>query len=152
MIFPSLSNLLHLVGQSLCTPIFAYMCMLSHFSCVWLFVTLHTVAHQACLSMGFSRQECWSRLPFPPPVDLPDLGIDNLYESGQYWRSWLFEFIYRASSDYGKSSLYGPPWMKWSLALTSWPKYSNWSLRRPDCQRMSLWLHAWFSDSDWTCS
>ena len=34
---------------------------------VQLYVTPWTVAHQASLSMGFSRQECWSRLPFPPP-------------------------------------------------------------------------------------
>ena len=34
-----------------------------------------TVAHQAPLFMGFSRQEYWSGLPFPSPVDLPDLGI-----------------------------------------------------------------------------
>ena len=36
---------------------FAHACMLSHFSCVWLFVSLWTVAHQVSLSMGFSRQE-----------------------------------------------------------------------------------------------
>ena len=41
--------------------------MLSHFSHVRLFVTLWTVAHQAPLSMGFSRQEYWSVLPCPPP-------------------------------------------------------------------------------------
>ena len=34
-----------------------------------------TVAHQAPLSMGFSRQEYWSGLPFPSPGDLPDTGI-----------------------------------------------------------------------------
>ena len=44
----------------------------SHFSCVRLFVTPWTVAHQAPLSMGFSRQEDWSGLAFPPPGDLPD--------------------------------------------------------------------------------
>ena len=43
---------------------------------VQLFVTLWTVAHQAPLSMGFSRQEYWRRLSFPPPVDLSDLGIE----------------------------------------------------------------------------
>ena len=36
-----------------------------------------TVACQAPLSMGFSRQECWIGLPFPPPGDLPDPGIDR---------------------------------------------------------------------------
>ena len=34
-----------------------------------------TIAHQAPLSMGFSRQEYWSGLPFPPPGDLPHPGI-----------------------------------------------------------------------------
>ena len=51
-------------------------CVLSHFSRVQLFVTLWTVAHQAPLSMGFSRQEYWSGLPCPPPGDLPDPGIE----------------------------------------------------------------------------
>ena len=43
---------------------------------VWLSVTPWTVAHQAPLSMGFSRQEYWSGLPCPPPGDLPDSGIE----------------------------------------------------------------------------
>ena len=51
-------------------------CVLSCFSRVWLFATLQTVAHQAPLSMGFSRQEYWTGLPFPSPGDLPDLGIE----------------------------------------------------------------------------
>ena len=37
-----------------------------------------TVAHQAPLSMGFSRQEYWSGSPFPPPGDLPNPGIEPL--------------------------------------------------------------------------
>ena len=40
------------------------------------FVTPWTVAHQAPLSMGFSRRDCWSGLPFLSPVDLPDSGIE----------------------------------------------------------------------------
>ena len=43
---------------------------------VRLFATPWTVAYQAPLSMGFSRQECWSGLPFPSPGDLPDPGIE----------------------------------------------------------------------------
>ena len=50
-------------------------CKLSHFSHVWLFATPWTVAHQAPLSKGFSRQEYWSGLPCPPPGDFPDPGI-----------------------------------------------------------------------------
>ena len=45
-------------------------------SCVQRFATPGTVAHQAPLSMGFSRQECWSVLPCPPPGDLPNPGIE----------------------------------------------------------------------------
>ena len=45
------------------------------FSRVWLFATPWTIACQAPLSMGFSRQEYWSGLPCPPPRDLPDPGI-----------------------------------------------------------------------------
>ena len=42
---------------------------------VCLFATPWSVARQDPLSMGFSRQEYWSGLPFPPPGDLPDPGI-----------------------------------------------------------------------------
>ena len=45
-----------------------FLCVvLSRFSCDQLLVTLWTVALQTPLSMGFSRQECWSGLPCPPP-------------------------------------------------------------------------------------
>ena len=50
--------------------------VLSHFSCVRLFVTPWTVASQAPLSMELSRQEYWSGLPFPSPGDLPNPGIE----------------------------------------------------------------------------
>ena len=53
-------------------------CMLSGFSHIWLFVTLWTVACQAPLSMGFSRQEYCSGLPCPPPRDLPNPGIRSV--------------------------------------------------------------------------
>ena len=49
-----------------------FLLCVSHFSCVQLFVTPWTVAHQAPLSMGFSRQESWSGLPCSPPADLPN--------------------------------------------------------------------------------
>ena len=53
----------------------AYVCMLS---CVQLFTTPWTVAHQAHLSIGFSRQEYWSGLPFPTWGDLPNPGIEPM--------------------------------------------------------------------------
>ena len=54
------------------------MCVLIHFSCVQLFATLWTITHQAPLSMGFSRLEYWSGLPFPSPGDLPNPGIEPI--------------------------------------------------------------------------
>ena len=60
--------------------IWSYMCIqiihvLSRFSGVQPFMRLWTAACQAPLSMGFSRQEYWSRLPCPPPEDLPEPGM-----------------------------------------------------------------------------
>ena len=49
--------------------------MLSCISCVQLFESLWTVAHQALLSMGFSRQGYWSGLPCLSPGILPNPGI-----------------------------------------------------------------------------
>ena len=45
-------------------------------SCVWLLAIPWTAAYQAPPSMGFSRQEYWSVLPFPSPGDLPNPGIE----------------------------------------------------------------------------
>ena len=53
--------------------VFSKVKSLSH---VRLFSTAWTVAYQARPSMGFSRQECWSGLPFPSPGDLPNPGIE----------------------------------------------------------------------------
>ena len=52
-----------------------HVCVLNCFSRVWPLVTPCTVAHQTPLSMGFSSQEYWSGLPYPPPEDLPKRGI-----------------------------------------------------------------------------
>ena len=51
-------------------------CVLSHFSHVWLFAILWTIARQASLSIWFSRQEYCSILSCPPPEGLPDPGIE----------------------------------------------------------------------------
>ena len=64
---PPLDGTFTIIGKSLCV------------SCSGvsvLFMTPWTVAHQAPLSMGFPRQEYWSGLPFPPPGDLPNPGIE----------------------------------------------------------------------------
>ena len=56
--------------------IFSYCVYAKLLSHVRLFGTPWTVARQAPLSMGFSRQEYWSGLPCPPPGDFPDPGVE----------------------------------------------------------------------------
>ena len=90
------------------------MCVLSHFSHVQLFVTPCPVAHQDPLPMGFSRQEYWSRLPCPPPRDLPDPGIKP-------------------------TSLLSPDWQLSSLPLVPPGKPSNQLI-----MTISLWWDHWF--------
>ena len=55
-----------------------HMTVLSRCSRVRLFATPWTVAHQAPLSMGFSRQGYWRGLPHPPPGGLPDPGDESM--------------------------------------------------------------------------
>ena len=63
--------------------------MLSH-SVISDSVTPRTVAHQAPLSMGFSRQEHWSGCPCPPPGDLPDPGIEPASPGSPAWAGRFF--------------------------------------------------------------
>ena len=78
-----------------------YLCVLSLFGHAQLFVTLWTVAHQASLSMGFSRQGEWSGLPCPPPGGVPDSGMEptsrqsaalagGLFTTSATWWQWMF--------------------------------------------------------------
>ena len=60
-------------------------CEVKSLSRVWLFATPWTVAHQAPASMGFSRQEYWSGLPFPSPGDHSPLNV--LLKLVFYWGS-----------------------------------------------------------------
>ena len=84
--------------------------MLSSFSCVRLFVSSWTVAHQAPLSMGFSSQEYWSGLPCPPPGDLPDLGIKPMSPVAP-----VLQIVYRWATIEAPSHTY-----QWSIV--SWLK------------------------------
>ena len=60
-------------------------------SCVWLFETPWTVAHQAPLCLEFSKQEYWSVLPFPPPAALSDPGIKpaSPASAGGFFATWV---------------------------------------------------------------
>ena len=60
------------------------MCVLSR---AQLFVTPWTVACQAPLSIEFLRQEYWSKLPFPPPGDLPEPGTKPTFLESPHWKA-----------------------------------------------------------------
>ena len=75
--------------------------MLSHFNRVCLFATLWTVACQAPLSTGFSRQEYWNGLPCPAPGDIPNPGIEPMsltspalaggfFTTSATWKAWSY--------------------------------------------------------------
>ena len=76
------------------------MWVLGHFSHIWLCVTLWTVACQAPLSVGFSRQEYWRGTPCPPPGHLPNSGTEptslmspalegKFFTTSTTWHNWL---------------------------------------------------------------
>ena len=73
-------------------------------------MTPWTVAHQAPLSMGFSRQEHWRGLPFPPPGDLPDPGIEPV--------SWLAGGFFTSQ----------PPGKPRNWSITLFNLFSVWSI------------------------
>ena len=77
------SNTTKRLSSSICT------CMLSCFSRVWFFATPWTAAHQVPLSMGFSRLEYWSALPFPAPGHLPHPGI----KLGVFYIPWIGRWV-----------------------------------------------------------
>ena len=93
-----IQNILHMCAQSL--------------SPVWFSATPRTVAHQAPLPMGLSRQEHWSRLPCPPPGDLPDPGIEPASPAlaGRFFTTELPRKPYNKLTLVVKGSFYEPSW------------------------------------------
>ena len=87
--------------------------MLNCFSHVQLFAILWTIARQAPLSMGFSRQEYWTGLPCRPPGDLPDPGIKLIslrspaLSGGFFTTSAIWEaHIYTSGKSYIHTTIY----------------------------------------------
>ena len=90
-------------------------CVLSR---VQLFMTPWTVTHQAPLSMGFSRQEFWIGLPFPPPGDLPDPVIEPTSLAALHCR-WI---LYQSLSHQGIPNIpQVPEWLSSSPKVTQSP-------------------------------
>jgi len=80
-----------------------HVCMLSHFSGVWLFATLWTIARQAPLFMGFSRQKYWGELPFPSPLGFLQTNANNtcncIRKFPKYQEAlWTSSYIYLSNN------------------------------------------------------
>ena len=85
-----------------------FLLMLSHFSRVRLYVTPETAAHQAPQSLGFSRQEHWSGLPFPSPILTSSWS--NIFSGSFHFYNfilflWLY-FTFRNSLVYSSTGLF----------------------------------------------
>ena len=73
-----------------------------------------TIAYQAPLSMGFSRQEYWNGLPFPSPGDLPDPGIEpRSCIAGRWFTTWAM----REATMLQRFPLISPPFWKFFLIV-----------------------------------
>ena len=79
-------------------------CMLSHFSRVRVLVTLWTIAHQAPLSEGFSRQSYWSKLPCSPPGHLPHPGTELTSLTSRALEEEIF-FFFLSLVPHGKNRI-----------------------------------------------
>ena len=126
------SHFLSLVCVCVCVRACACVCVFRWLSRVWLFAILCTVAQQAPPSMGCSRQEYWSGLPFPPPGDLPHPRVEGGSLASQTASLPPAPFIKDGSLLFGTScDIHRCPrgWMAGdddvfvvSSCLKSWPK------------------------------
>ena len=100
---------------------------------VRLFATPWTVAYQAPLSMGFSRQEYWTGLPFPSPGDVPDPGIKPESLHLLYWQvnslplHHLRSFIHQYSTGLNCVSV--------GRTITQLLEKNEWEHANPECAR-----------------
>ena len=109
--------------------------MLSHFSCVRLFVTLWTIDCQAPLSMGFFRQEYCSRLPYLSPEDLPEPGIqpESLTSPALAGRFFIPSATWEAPPLEGRPADFPEVGL-----VSSWPLIPAVEIPQPDMQRLRV--------------
>ena len=123
--------------------------VLSCFSHVWFFVTLWTVTHQAPLSMGSSRQEYWSGLPFPSPIDLlfdPAIPPLNMYlkELKAGTQTDIYTSVFLAALFTIAKGWKQPMVHQWINAWTDCDGCTQWNITQPSKGR-KFWhmLHVW---------
>ena len=121
-----------------CVCVHACACMLSSFIYVQLSETPWTVAHQAPLSMEFSRLEYWNGLPCPPPGDLPNPGLksvspaspalqaDSLADSLYISRHISFIALWRYTTSFTSwRSVATLQWASLSLPFFQWYSFTS---------------------------
>ena len=104
---------------------------------VWLFVTPWTVPYQASPSMGFSRQEYWSGLPFPSPGDLPNPEIESI----PHCRQTLYPLSHQGS----------PRWTwVWANSGRRWRRRKPRVLAVHGVTKSRTWLSDWATSASQT--
>ena len=83
------------------------------------FVTPWTAAHQAPLYVEFSKQEYWRGLPFPPPGDLPNPGIEPMSPASPALAGWFFTAESALITEVGINRKKGNRWVKHDFILTA---------------------------------
>ena len=107
------------------------LCVLSRFCPVWLYVTLWTVALKASLSMGFSRQDYWNGLPFPPPGVFLTQGLNPAF---MHWK-WIPDHL---------SHLGSPPWKVETMFCPSpYPQHTAQCLVHSRHSIFIYWIREW---------
>ena len=117
---------------------------------VRLFATPWTVAYQASPSMGFSRQEYWSGLPFPSPGDLPDPGIERgspAFEADALTSEPpgnRVDLNSRAITVYSPTPKLCPS--QWAFFILKWSLFNpEWELNSSYMKTKHFWLPIWLS-------
>ena len=119
-------------------PRSVHACLLSHFSHIWIPVPLWTVAHQAPLSMGFSRQGYWSGLPFPT---WGTRSVDALVLEAEprriYWKFCSFSEKQKQKVTLACSH------RNLDLNVYSSCIHNSQKLKQPRCHTLGEWVNIW---------
>ena len=124
-------------------------------NCVWPFAIPWTVVHQAPLSMGFSRQEYWNGLPFPPPRDLPNPRKEPKYSMSPELAGRFFTTeppVLKSFRPWVKQTyvwISAPPLTDWANLTTLLPSLSDFNLKmrrfvftyKTDTYRLREWTY-----------
>ena len=133
-------------------------CMLGRFICVWLGATPWIAAHQAPLSMGFSRQEYWSGLPWSPLI-CSNSSTSPFLSWPWYFYRILVSYLLMLGGIWGQEEKGRTGWDGWMASPTQWTwvwvnSRSWWWTGRPGVLRFMGSHrdgHDWATELNWSC-